>query len=154
MNLTTAVFLVNRDVRAIRVNYEPHESKQTMFKTLDNKIKKDDFVIIPTGTRHGFTVGKVTEIDVTPDFDDATKVDWVVQRLDKEEYETILKQEAEAVDAIRKAEFNRRKTQLFDSMVSAEEAGMIKALPIYKNGTPPINPRSVPKTTQFTDDDD
>lgn len=65
MNYTTAVFLINKNVRAVMCNYEPDaEHKTTMFKTLDTAIRVGDFVIVPTKTRHGMTVSKIVEVDV------------------------------------------------------------------------------------------
>ena len=83
MNHSTAIFLINNDVRAIAVTYEKIDlAKDTtkmmkyqaaylsggrlpdgavVFKTMDTAIKVDDFVIVPTDTRHGMTVCKVVE---------------------------------------------------------------------------------------------
>lgn len=133
MNHTTAVFLINKDLRAILAEYEPGSAvKKIMFKTLDATIAKDDFVVVPTGTRHGMTVVKVTDVDVSVDFDDPTKVDWVIGKVDRAAYETTLKEEAQAIETIKSAEFRARRAKLFDELVADKDA--IKALPIYKNG--------------------
>lgn len=77
MNYSTAIFLINKDVRAIAVTYEKIDMNQdttkmkfsapylsggklptgaTVFKTMDPKVKVDDYVTVPTDTRHGMTV--------------------------------------------------------------------------------------------------
>lgn len=82
MNFSTAVFLINDKARAIKAVYEPHDGvKQTTFKTLDPDIKKDDLVVVATGTRHGFTVVKVVETDLSIDFKDKTEMCWIVSKL-------------------------------------------------------------------------
>lgn len=65
MNLTTAVFLVEEKARAVRVEYDPDVTRNNnpskLFKTVNPDLKKDDLVVVPTHTRHGFTVAKITD---------------------------------------------------------------------------------------------
>lgn len=140
MNYSTAVFLINKNLRAIMANYDPSQRadadyasiKKVMFKTLDPTIKKDDYVIVPTNTRHGMTVVKVTDTDVNVDFDDATPVNWVIGRVDRTEFEQITKQESEAIETLKRAEFTKRRKTMLEDLVADQEA--IKALPLYVNG--------------------
>lgn len=93
MDASKIVFLINDQVKLIRVSYEPHneslgnvpkeanaylkerlvpeaDSKKYLFKTLIQDLAVGDYVVVETGTRHGMTVCKVLEIDLDVDFDD------------------------------------------------------------------------------------
>lgn len=132
MNLSTAVFLINKDLRAVMATYEPGQ-KSTMFKTLDKSIKAGDMVTVPTNTRHNLTTAKITEVDVSVDFDDQTKVDWIISRIDMETYERTKKMEDQAIEVLKVADFRRRREALSNDLTAS--AAEIKALPIYKNGS-------------------
>ena len=120
MNLSTAIFLVNKSVRAVRVDYDPDNFKNTnpnkLFKTLDPDLKKDDYVIVPTHTRHGFTVAKVTEVGFRIDFHSTDQYAWVAGKVDKAAYDLLIEQEKVVVDRIGAAEENRIRAQLAESM--------------------------------------
>lgn len=120
MNLSTAIFLVNDSVRAVRVEYDPdlmkNNSPNKLFKTLDPDIKKDDLVIVPTFTRHGYTIAKVTEVGFRVDFNSAEQFSWVGGKFDKLAYDNVLSQEKIVIDRIGEAEENRIRAQLKDSM--------------------------------------
>lgn len=134
MNYTTAVFLINSDVRAIRCSYEPEKIPDYIFKSLDKTIQKDDLVVVPTDTRHGMTVVKVTEVDVDPDFDSDIQMKWVVGKVDQATYASILNREAEAITVIKSAERTRKRNELRDSML-ADSSEALKALPITLLGS-------------------
>jgi hypothetical protein len=109
MNYTSAVMLVNPNIRAIHVIYEkdiegkPPQTRYT-FKTLDSDLKAGDLVVIPTDTRHGFTVVEVVNTDVEVDFDSPTQLKWVVGRVDLQGYYTVLLEEGKAISAIKESE--------------------------------------------------
>lgn len=141
MNYSTAVFLINRDMRAVICEYEPSDpiynkstgaNNRVIFKTLDKFIKKDDYVVVQTNTRHGMTVVKVIETDVSIDFDSPNEVKWVVCKVDKTQHEKILADEAQAVEAIKRAEFNKRRQTLLNDVATDQEE--LKSLPMYLNG--------------------
>jgi len=138
MNYTTAIFLINKNVRAVMCNYEPDaEHKTTMFKTLDPTIKVSDLVIVPTKTRHGMTVSKVVEVDVDVDFDSACLVAWIVCKVDSANYEATLGQEADAVAVIKSAEKTKKRNELAAALL-ADSKDALKALPITAmNGDSP-----------------
>lgn len=138
MNYTTAVFLINKHVRAIVATYEATDSApRTTFKTLDETIAVGDFVVVPTDTRHKMTVVKVIDTDVDVDFDAPAKMDWIIGKVDREEYETHLKQEGEAITAIKSAELRKKREELAKSMF-ANNVEALKALPIAAmNGDAP-----------------
>lgn len=74
MNYSTAVMLFNPEIRAISVSYEKDEKgagKKPFYtyKTLDKTIEKGDLVVVPTDTRHEFTVVRVEEVDVEVDYE-------------------------------------------------------------------------------------
>ena len=112
MNLSTAVFLINPDVRAILCIYEAetptHKPPRIMFKTLDPSIKEGDLVIVPTATRHNMTINKVVAVDVAVNFEDMTPVHWIVDRVDPSAYERTLMMEEAAKAAITSADRRRR----------------------------------------------
>jgi hypothetical protein len=130
MNYTTAIFLLNPNVRAVMCNYEPDApDKKVMFKTLDPTIKVGDFVIVPTRTRHGMTVSKVVEVDVDVDFDNPTLLDWLVERIDRATHNATVAQEAEAIAVIKSAERTRKRDELARAL-HADSNGALKALSI------------------------
>lgn len=130
MNYSTAVFLINKHVRAINVTYDDGDTaKRTAFKTLDPDIDEDDLVIVETDTRHGFTVCKVVEADIDLDFDSTEKVRWIVGRVDVTGHEQTLAQEKEAIKAIKSAELRQKREKLRDAMF-ADHVETLKALPI------------------------
>lgn len=116
MNLSTAIFLVNKSVRPVRVSYDPdapkHNNPDKLFKTLDPGLAKGDMVVVPTGTRHGMTVCKVEEIDFRVNFDTQSEYLWVIGRVDVDAYESVKTQEATVVDRIGTAEENRKRAEL------------------------------------------
>lgn len=119
MNYSTVVFLINKGVRCISVIYDPNEgAKTTLFKTLDPTIEKDDLVIVPTNTRHGFTIAKVVGVDLDVDFDSPTTMQWIVGRVDRGPYEQTLKQETDAVDKIKNAEIRKKRDALRDALIA------------------------------------
>lgn len=140
MNLSTAVFLINDNARAIMVTYEPHEgASQTMFKTFDKSIKVDDYVVVPTDTRHKLTVCKVAQVDVDVDFDCHTQVNWIIGRVDLADTNEIKSQEEKAVEAIKAAEKLKKKRELQNSMneLLKVSGGDLKLLSIGNDGSQP-----------------
>jgi len=125
-NESTAVFLINDAVRAVMCTYEDDTpvppgtrvKNATMFKTLDPDIEVDDLVVVPTTTRHKFTVVKVVEVDVDVDFNNPTKIDWIVQRVDTSDHEKLLASEKTALRAIRSAEQRREREKLKEALMA------------------------------------
>lgn len=117
MNYSTSVFLINQKVRAISCNYEPNERKITVYKSLDETIAAGDFVVVPTETRHRFTVARVVEVDVDVDFDSNEQMNWIVARVDKTAHELTLKQEEAAIAVVKSAEIRRKRDELAAAML-------------------------------------
>ena len=134
MNYSTAIFLISDRARAVMVTYEDHEgAPQTMYKTLDDRIKVDDYVVVPTSTRHHMTVCKVAEVDVEPDFDSAKDVEWIIGIVDTADFHDLKSQEGDAIAKIRSAEKRRKRKELRDALIADAEDDL-KALPIYAPG--------------------
>lgn len=130
MNYSAAIFLINKNVRAVKCRYLPDDHNPTtrdpnnasIFKTLDQSVKPDDFVVVPTTTRHGMTVVKVTEVDVMPDLDAVgTDYKWIVQRVDSDAYDSLLKKEADAIAKIRSAEMRRKREDMAAALFKDHE---------------------------------
>ena len=136
MNRSTTVFLINKDIRAFTAIYEDGH-KAEYFKTFDQTLKKDDLVVVESGTRHNFTVVKVVDPNASVDIqDNDLKVKWMVSKIDLTEHKEILGNENDAVEKVKQAEFNKMRRDLMANMVNPEDADAIRALPIYKNGAP------------------
>ena len=130
MNYSTAVFLINKNVRGVLATYESDSGAQkTLFKTLDDTISVDDYIIVPTDTRHKMTVCKVAETDVDVDFDSVVKVEWIIGRIDRSSYEQTLKEEAVAIQQIKSAELRKKRDDLREALF-ADHVEALKALPI------------------------
>ncbi len=128
MNYSTSVFLINNQVRAVKATYEPG-GVPSVFKTLDDRIKEDDIIVVPSTTRHELTTCKVVEVDVDVDFDDGRKIDWIVCAVSTQEYKKIIEQEQEAIKAIKSAELRQKRASLREAMF-ADHMESLKALPI------------------------
>lgn len=130
MNYSTAVFLINKNVRAVLATYESEgTARKTTFKTLDETITVDDYIVVPTETRHQMTVCKVVETDVDVNFDDPTPVHWIISKIDRAQYDQTLKEEATAVQAIKSAELRKKRDDLRQALF-ADHVDTLKALPI------------------------
>ncbi len=119
-NHSLAVFLINPKVRAIRACYELEEnakpSNYVTFKTLDADIKKDDFIVVPTETRHGMTVVKVVE-EVVFDPDWSQPIRWIIGKVDRAGYENLVAMENNAIRQIKEAEATHRRQELAKKML-------------------------------------
>ena len=143
MNYSTAVFLINKNVRCISATYEVDtdptsdtgKAKRTLFKTLDADIVKGDLVIVPTSTRHGMTVVRVVETDVEVDFDSTHQMTWIVDVVQQENYTRNLRAEDQAINAIRSAEKRKKADELRAALIIDQEA--IKLLAISTAGDAP-----------------
>ena len=130
MNYSKSIFLINKNARAIHATYEAGETaSKALFKTLDATIMVDDFIIVPTNTRHNLTVCKVVDTDVDFDFDGTEKVEWVIGKVDLTGYNEMLKHEQVAIKAIKNAETRKKRDELREALL-ADHLDTIKALPI------------------------
>lgn len=140
MNYSTAVMLVNENIKAVLCIYEPDPvsgkpSPRTLFKTLDTTIKVGDLVIVPSNTRHQRTVVKVVEYDAEVDFDSNVQVDWIVGKVDQGMFERIGAEEAKAIEKIKAGEKLKRRREIAANMEALDIEGL-KSLPIANMGAP------------------
>jgi hypothetical protein len=141
VNSSKTIFLVNDNVRAIKAVYDPDEKKPipAIYKTLDQTITVDDFIVVPSGSRHRLTVFRVVETDFEIDFDTPGTIEWVFGRVDVEGMEEIIRQEKEVIDKVSSAEKRRRREKLRETLL-ADVNGDLKALPIYNVEAPTNRP--------------
>lgn len=139
MNYSTAVMLVNENIRAIKVAYEdmkenPHQRIYT-YKTLDQNIKVDDLVVVPTDTRHERTVVKVVEVDVDIDFDDNIQIKWIIDRVDETAHDEIIEEEKKWIDVLKASEKRRKREELKKNMIDLyNDKDELDKLPIANMG--------------------
>lgn len=151
MNLTAAVMLVNEAVKPVRVLYDPDTPKsyqpEQLFKTLDD-LKEGDYVVVQTGTRHGFTVAKVVEVGFAVDFEKPGEWRWAV-KFDKNSFDKVLDVEKQIVGTVAKARENKARAELRAAMglgdVSFTDLDLMQAAgkkPEQIEAAAPIEPRS------------
>jgi hypothetical protein len=141
MNYSTAVFLINDAVRCIAVTYEEGEkATRTLFKTLDPSIKVGEFVIVPTDTRHKMTVVKVAEVDLDPDLDSPVPMNWIIGVVERADYESLLKMEADAIETIKSAEKRKKRDEMREAIFK-DRSAMLNGLQLTNlGGVQPIEP--------------
>ncbi len=124
MNFSTSIFLVDDSVRAVAGTYDT-DGKTCIFKTRDKMIRVGDIVVVPSGTRHNFTTFKITEVDVPVDYDQAAKMEWVVSRVDMEEYKKTIDHETSVVQVVKSAEQRKRRDEL-KAAIFADQSELAK----------------------------
>jgi hypothetical protein len=148
MNYSTAVMLINKNIRAVNVVFEPQQDDPNYnaqeqrgqpasytFKTLDKDAKVGDLYIAPKDGRHRFTVVKVVAVDVDVDFDSNIQLKWLANKVDKESYEKIIAEEAVAIEKIKKSEHLHKRQELADKLIKHHDAeGGLQALAIAQRG--------------------
>lgn len=136
MNYSTAVFLINDHCRAIACTYlkdgeEGHKTApRTVFKSFNPNIKVDDYVVIPTNSRHNMTVVKVVEVDVEPDLDSSAQMEWIIGVIDATGFKDTLAKEADAIARIKSAQKLKKRKDLAGAMLADMPDSDIKLLPI------------------------
>ncbi len=104
MNYSSAVMIINHDIRAIRTSYEPaapgKSLQEYVFKTIDKTIKKGDYVVVPTETRWGYTVNRVEAVDVDVDFDSDVILKWILSKVDVDGNKQTIEEEEKWVQAL------------------------------------------------------
>lgn len=120
MDNSKIVFLINDQARAVLGTYEPGATPE-MFKTLDDTIAVGDLVAVQSTTRHNVTIVKVTAVDVDVNFDGATPLKWIVQRINMPAFASIIASEEQAISAVQAAELRRKKQELRKTMFADHE---------------------------------
>lgn len=131
MNYSTAILVMNEKARCVKVTYENVENAtKEMFKTFDASIKVDDYVIVPTNTRHNLTVSKVVEVDTDDWMDTSSPLGWLVGRVDMADANQIKTFEEKAIGEIKIAEKLKRRREMQASIKEAlaESGGALQLL--------------------------
>jgi len=125
MNYSTAIFLINKSVRAVKVSYDQDKTQPNspagnlqVFKTFDTTLFKGEFVIVPTDTRWGMTVCRIEQVDVEVDLESTTQVGWLIGRADRGNYDVLVSEEEAAITAIKSAEKRRKQEELIASLIA------------------------------------
>lgn len=127
MDNSKIVFLVNDAARAVRAQYEDGAAqavKSYTFKTLDTTLKVGDIAVVQSNTRWGYTVVKITEINVDVDFDSNSELRWLVAKVDLAAFERIVEMENAAIAVVQSAELRRKKAELRKTLFADQEAAM------------------------------
>ena len=114
MNYSKALFIVNDDIRAVKIQYDPaaKSNEYDYVKTFDRDVKVDDMIVVQSGTRHKMTTAKVVEIDCHIDVNAPGDMKWMVCVVDAEPVEKLVEMEADAVKMIQDAEKRRTAREL------------------------------------------
>jgi len=125
MNYTSAIFLVNDAVRAVRVSYDADSEGKgirpfTTFKSLDPRLEVGQYAVIPTDTRHKMTVVRIEEIADANSIDPAspTQLMWIIDPVSTEAYDKIRAQEVTAIERIKSAERTAARKELTDKLLA------------------------------------
>lgn len=145
INYSTAICMVNKNVRGVRVNYDGSTAKEYTFKTFDDTLKEDDLVLVPTDTRHGYTVCKVVEVNVDLDQESDIKYKWVVGKVDLTAFNEIIKQEEQVIAAVKEAIIAKKRDDLAQAFGLVNSL-KLQALPLV-TATAKSDPISEPITT-------
>lgn len=122
MNPSLYSFLAEPSCRAVKVEYDPDSKLNNnynicrLYKTLDPTISVDNLVVVPTETRHGFTVCKVVEVDLQVNYNGNDEYRWVLGKVDKAAYDALLDQDKAVKSKIGKIEENKIKRELMEAM--------------------------------------
>lgn len=147
MNYSTAVMLINPNIRAIKTIYKPDALRgdgksqmnepRVIYKTLDTTIKKGDLVVVETHTRHGMTAVLVEEVDIEVDFESDVVVRWVVDKVDTAGLKAIQAEEGKWIDALKASEKRRKREEIKKNMLAMYDDAGIEKLAIASIGAPP-----------------
>lgn len=137
MNYSLAVFLMDEGnkCRGVLASYEVLSDGRgkkpfTFYKTFDPSIKVGDRLVVPTDTRHNFTVVRAEAVDVEPDYNMTGDVDWVVGKIDMKAFDDIRAREAAAIAKIKNAEKRKHREQLREDLKAAAGEDVMR-LPAY-----------------------
>lgn len=125
MNYSTAIFLINKAVVAVKVSYDQDKARPgepagnlQIFKTFDATLAKGDYVIVPTDTRWNMTVCRVEEVGVEVDLETTAQIGWLIGRADRGDYDAVVAEEEAAISAIKSAEKRRKQEALIASLIA------------------------------------
>ncbi|PIR06658.1 MAG: hypothetical protein COV55_02790 [Candidatus Komeilibacteria bacterium CG11_big_fil_rev_8_21_14_0_20_36_20] len=114
LNKSLAIFLANEKVRAISVAFNSMGKFYT-YKTIDETIKVGDTVLVEG--KNGLTLVEVKTVDIqdTLDFENVNiEYAWIVQKVDKEAYETLKEKEQTLLKEINNLVLKGKKQQMLE----------------------------------------
>ena len=136
MHNSRKVFLLegNKEPRCVLAAYLATEKADTTeFKTFNPTIRVDDYVVVPSSTRHNMTVCKICEVDVEPTLDTDDKIDWIVCTIDRSSYMDTIKQEGIFIDAVKEAEKASLKKKLREDFLANVDVSDLKIVEYKPN---------------------
>lgn len=135
MHDSRKVFLLEGELRCIKAAYEAgDDAGTTEFKTFDAGIAVDDYIIVPSGTRHEMTICKVHEVDVEPNLDSGSEMLWVIGKVSLSGHEATVASEERFIAAARSAERARKMKQLKEDILADVDADIkVIAGPVDEN---------------------
>jgi hypothetical protein len=121
MKTNHLISLLQEDYTTVKVRFSQDNSKTFnspklyTYKTRE-KFSVDDYAVVMVAGH--LQIVKVEEVDdcIDLDFDSGIEYRWIVQRIDLANYETLMEQEKEVSDLIRKAENKQKLKQLRENM--------------------------------------
>lgn len=134
-NYSTAILLFNDDVRGVTVSYDRDPTGKGLdlktYKTFRTDLEVGDLVVVPTKSRHRFTIVRVEAVDVEIDPTTTENLLWITAKYDPFEHDEVLAKEKELIAYMKKAEQAKRKRELRESFGYLEEDEALKGLAAY-----------------------
>jgi len=155
INYSTVILFAQPDkVRAVKTVYYPEKDEdgniittphrneagnieynhRKIHKTLDQDLAVDDYVIVPTQSRHKMTVARVVEVDVD-DYSTTEEVGWIIGRFDPAPYKSVLRDEAKLIATMKKAEKRHAREEMKTKMFAYLNEEEQKRLAISSSST-------------------
>jgi len=118
MHSSRKVFVLNEDIKCVKTVYESHRGAEAVeFKTFET-FEEGDLVVVPTqeAHRHGFTIVKVSEVDVKPDWESDKSIEWIAGKFDPAHFAGVLAQETKILETVSEAERAQRAKEIKEAM--------------------------------------
>lgn len=157
LNTSKAVFLLNDRVRAVECVYEAknlddkkvREARKYVFKWMGEELKPGDHVVVKSSYSDcGLAIALVTALDVPVDYDaNDFQMAWIIQKVDLEPVHRLEDMERTAISTIKKAEDLRRRKQLRESVLDAEQMETLQITHAGEDKGPEVDPGPRPGAT-------
>ena len=119
MNYSTAIALLTDEVTGVSCSYElDHEDKPLKLytfkclKDMADNLAEGDLVVIPTDSRHGFTIVRVEKVDVEIPLESSIAYKWIAGKFDTAEYDNVLEQEATLIEKVKKSQKRKKREEM------------------------------------------
>lgn len=128
MNYSTLAIILDEKVRLVRCVFSDG-GKEYLYKTLDDTIKVDDFVVVDYGIQlKDFKVVKVVEVDCVAELSEGIPYKWIVYKVELDKAKSVLKAEAKLVEEVRIQEIAVKRKQLKEAMGLGDIVGTLSLL--------------------------